>query len=74
MRKNYGLRSIYGYLYYFSIFMMCFMIPVTVYALFMRRVPKLKLRDVNDYGSKINSIRDVAHLDVKPEDIKHMRF
>jgi hypothetical protein len=49
------------------------LVPVSIYALFMKKIPKLKLRDSREYSANMKSFEDNIHKMVNDEDIKRIR-
>jgi hypothetical protein len=49
------------------------LVPVSIYALFMKKIPKLKLRDSREYSVNMKSFEDNTHKMVNDEDIKRIR-
>jgi hypothetical protein len=49
------------------------LVLVSFYALFMKKTPKLKLRDSREYSANIKSLEDKTHKMVNDEDIKRIR-
>jgi hypothetical protein len=57
----------------FSVFVLGIFVPVTVYALFMKRIPKLKRKDSKAYSVNMASFQDKTHKTVDDEDVKRIR-
>ena len=57
----------------FSMFILVILVPLTIFAILMKDVPKLKLRDSESYISEIVSIQDAAHKNIDEEDLKLVR-
>jgi hypothetical protein len=57
----------------FSVFVLVMLVPVTIYALLMKRTPKLKLKDSQEFSANMESLEDKTHKMVNDEDIKRIR-
>jgi hypothetical protein len=49
------------------------LVPVSIYALFMKRIPKLKLKDSKEYSANMALFQDKTHKTVDDEDMKRIR-
>lgn len=58
----------------YSIFLLCMLLPLTVFSLVTSSVPKLKMRDAAPYLTEISKIKDSLNVScVDGEDIKKIR-
>jgi hypothetical protein len=49
------------------------LVPVTIYALFMKRIPKLKLNNSKEYSVEMASFQDKTHKKLNDSDMKRIR-
>jgi hypothetical protein len=57
----------------FCTFVLIILVPVTIYALFMKGIPKLKLNNSKEYSADMLSLQDKAHKKLNGSDMKRIR-